>query len=278
MKNLIKILISLVFVLSACTHIDRAPNENIVEPKLKKEPKLIYPYSAQQQNLDGTSTILFTINREGKVDATRVHRSSGSVLLDDAAENYCKGLEFIPAYQDGEAIPSSMKWEIKFDLKEFGKEIERRIAEVKSLYSEIIDLKGAEKFKSQNDVLMLHDDMVNKMKDGIKFNEYFSGVVQKSIIYEWEPVGKNFPLTFLLYHDFITRYKDFDSVAVVKSKLEYALKQDVAYINESDNLSTEYKINRVELIQKIKQFVQKNYPDFDITNLNFEVMNNNNIS
>ena len=278
MKNLIKIVISLVFLLAACTHMDRVPNENVVEPKLKKEPKLIYPFSAQQENIDGTAIVLFNINTKGEVDATRVQRSSGYALLDNAAEKYCKGLEFIPAYQDGEAIRSSMKWEIKFNLKQFGKEIERRISEVKDLYSDIIELEGTERFNSQNDVLMIHDDMVNNIKDGSKFNEYLSGVVQSSIVYEWEPVGKSFPLTFLLYHDFLTRFKDFDSVSVVKSKLEYAIKQDVAYLNEAENLSTEYKIDRANLIQKIKQFVQKNYPEFDVSELNFEIMNNGNIS
>ncbi|MCW8849831.1 MAG: energy transducer TonB [Melioribacteraceae bacterium] len=278
MKKLIKILIAVVFLLAACTHVERLPNENIVEPKLKKEPKLIYPFSAQQQSLNGTTTILFTINKNGEVDATRVHKSSGYIMLDEAAEKYCKGLEFIPAYQNGEAIASSMKWEIKFNLKDFGKEIERRVEEVKSLYSDVIDLDGAEKFKAQNDILALHDDMTRNLKDGVKFNEYMSGVVQNSIIYEWEPVVKSFPLTFLLYHDFLTRYKDFDSVSVVKSKLEYALRQDVAYLNEASNISSEYKINRVSLIQKIKQFVQKNYPEFDISKLNLEVLDNNNIS
>jgi len=278
MKKLIKILIAVVFLLAACTHVERLPNDNIVEPKLKKEPKLIYPFSAQQQSLNGTTTILFTINKNGEVDATRVHKSSGYIMLDEAAEKYCKGLEFIPAYQNGEAIASSMKWEIKFNLKDFGKEIERRVEEVKSLYSDVIDLDGAEKFKAQNDILALHDDMTRNLKDGVKFNEYMSGVVQNSIIYEWEPVVKSFPLTFLLYHDFLTRYKDFDSVSVVKSKLEYALRQDVAYLNEASNISSEYKINRVSLIQKIKQFVQKNYPEFDISKLNLEVLDNNNIS
>ena len=258
MKKLIKSLIGLMVLFAACTHVDKLPNENIVGPKLKKEPKLIYPFSAQQKNHDGTAIIIFTINKNGEVDETRIHKSSGYNDLDDAAEKYCTGLEFIPAYENGIPIQSSMKWEIKFDLKEFGREIERRIEEVKSLYSDINSSVGTERFKQQNEVLMFHDDMVKNIKDGIKFNEYLSGVVQKTIIYEWEPDGKSFPLTFLLYHDFITRFKDFDSISVVKSKLEYALKQDVAYLNEANNLSMEYKINRISLITKIKEFVQKN--------------------
>jgi TonB family protein len=278
MKKLINTLIGLMVFIAACSHVEKLPNENIVEPKLKKEPKLIYPFSAQQENLEGTATILFKINKNGEVNETRIHKSSGHLDLDAAAEKYCKGLEFIPAYQNGEAILSNMKWEIKFDLKEFGREIDRRIEEVKNLYSDINKLEGGEKFNSQNDVLLLHDDMVKNMKDGVKFNEYISGVVQSSIVYEWEPVGKSFPLTFLLYHDFLTRFKDFDSVSVVKSKLEYALKQDVAYLNEAENISTEYKIDRANLIQKIKKFVQKNYPEFDVSQLNFEIMNNGNIS
>ena len=278
MKNLIKILISLMFLFVACTHVDRVPNENVVEPKLKKEPKLIYPFSAQKENQEGRTTIIFTINKNGEVDATKVHKSSGRSDLDNAAEKYCKGLEFIPAFQNGEAISSSMRWEIRFDLKELSREVERRIHEVKKLYSKVNKLEGLEKFNAQNEVLRFHDDMVKNMKDGVKINEYLSEVVNKSILYEWEPIGKAFPLTFLLYHDFVTRFPDFDSIGVVKSKLEYALKQDVAYLTEADNLGAEYKIDRVNLIQKIKQFVQKKYPDLDVSDLNLEVMSNSNLS
>lgn len=275
MKNLIKIFISVMVFLAACSHVDRLTNENVVEPVLKNEPKLIYPFSAQQQNQDGTSVVLFTINKNGEVTETRVQKSSGNAELDYAAEKYCKGLEFIPAYQNGEAISSSMKWEIKFDLKQFGKEVESKVETVKNLYSKIIKLDGIEKFNAQNYVLEIHDDMAHNMKDGIKLNKYLLGVAQSSLANEWQAVGNTFPLTFLIYHDFITRFKDFDSITVVRAKLEHALKQDVAYLNDAKNLSSEYKINRANLIQKIKQFVQKNYPEFDITELNFEVMKNN---
>ena len=278
MKNLIKIIISITFLLAACTHMDRSINDNITAPVLKKEPKLIYPFSAQQQNQRGTSTILFTINDNGEVDETRIHKSSGHLELDEAAEKYCKGLLFVPAHQNGEAIPSSMKWEIKFDLKDFGMEIEYRIEAVNDLYSEIPSLVGSKKLSAQNDILKMHNEIVAKTKDGLKFNEYMYGVLAKSLVSEWQPIGKSFPLTFLLYHDFLTRFKDFDSINVVKSRLEHALKKDLEYLNEAENISKVYKINKIELVSRIKQLVEKYYPEISLNSLNLEIKQINNIS
>lgn len=278
MKNLITIIISVAFLITSCTHVDKSINENITIPVLKKEPKLIYPFLAQQKNHEGSSTILFTIDKKGEVDETRIHKSSGYPALDKAAENYCKGLLFIPAFENGEAISSSMKWEIKFDLKDFGKEIDDKIEEVNDLYADINNQNGIEKLKTQKKILQVHNHIIAKTKDGLKFSQYMYGVLQKSLILEWNPISKTFPLTFLLYHDFLTRFKDYDSISVVKSRFEFALKQDLDYINEAENISKEYKINKVEMVNKIKDFVEKHYPDINLNSFNFEVKQNSNIS
>ncbi len=278
MKNVIKIIISVAFLLAACTHVDKSLNENVTKPVLKKQPKLIYPFVAQQKNHKGSSTILFTIDVNGEVDETRVHKSSGYSALDKAAENFCKGLLFIPASQNGEVISSSMKWEIKFDLKDFGTEIEQKIEEINDLYSDLKELNGMDKLEAQKKILSAHNKIISKTKDGLKFSQYMYGVLQQSLVLEWKPIVKTFPLTFLLYHDFLTRFKDYDSISVVKSRLEFALKQDLDYINETENISREYKINRIEMVNKIKDFVEKHYPEMNLNSFNFEIKQNSNIS
>ena len=97
MKNIIISIISALIFLTGCSTIQQSLDKNITQPKLKKESKLIYPVSAQKNNIMGTASIMFTISNEGSVLQTRIYKSSGNKTLDLAAENYCKQLEFFPA-------------------------------------------------------------------------------------------------------------------------------------------------------------------------------------
>ena len=274
MKNYIKIIIATAFLLASCSHVQQPLDENIVPPVLKNEPKLIYPLSAQESNKFGTSVVLFTVSNEGIVKQTRVYKSSGFKELDVAAENYCKGLVFDPAIQFGEPIASNMKWEIKFNLKEFGYEVQGKITDVVKLYSQEKQLVGSERLSIQKEILKKHNSVISEIKDGLKLNEYIYSVVQNNIADEWKHESDSYPLSFLLYHDFITRFADYDSLSAVRSRLEYALNQDLNYLTSTSNIG-DSNFKKATLIQKIKKFVENHYPYLKLNNLEIELKNNN---
>lgn len=277
MKNLIKILAISAIMFSACTHMQNSVDDQITAPILKEEPKLIYPLIAQQSNWSGTAVIIFKIDEEGMVDKTRVHSSSGYASLDKAAEKYCKGLVFIPATQSGENISASMKWEVEFNLKDFGRKILAIVNDVMDLYYDIKSSATAEKPLLQKEILSHHNDMVKNIRDGIKLNEYMYAVVREELSKEWEPVSEYYPLTFLLYHDFLLRFPDYDSVSVVKSRMEQAVKQDINYLMTSNNVGYEYRINKDILLQKIKTLFKKEYPEINIESIISDVWTKNDI-
>ncbi|MCB9249998.1 MAG: energy transducer TonB [Ignavibacteriales bacterium] len=237
----------------------------------------MYPLDAQQENRSGSSVIIFTITKDGDVSQTRLHNSSGYKDLDNAAENFCKNLTFIPAKEHGEAIPSCMRWEVKFDLKDLGRAIKSEIADINDLYVEAEKATGASKLLIEKEILKKHRDILSKVKDGIKLNDYIYGVVQNNIKSEWKDVSDSYPLTFLLFHDFISRFKDYDSLSTIKSLLEYFLKQDIDYLNLQDNFQEKDKASMATLIQKIKSFVEINYPQIKLNDLVIN-LNNNSIS
>ena len=172
MKKLIYILLSTMILLSACSSSKQMLNEDVTSPVLKKEPKLIYPLNAQEKNQYGTSTILFSITKDGVVSETQIHNSSGHKELDRAAENYCKGLFFTPAKQGGEAIASNMKWEVQFNLNDFRKGIKWKTKEVNELYKDLATLNGKKKQAVQKEILQHHEDVIRNIKDVLKLNEY----------------------------------------------------------------------------------------------------------
>lgn len=270
MKKLTYILLAAMVLLSACTSSRQVLNEDVTNPVVIKEPKLIYPLNAQEENYYGTSTILFSVSKEGVVRKTHVHKSSGYKDLDRAAENYCKGLLFTPALQGGEAIASNMKWEIKFNLNEFSKGMKSQIRKVKNLYKEVRFLRGEERLHAQKEILQHHEEVISNIKDVNKLNEYIYSVIKSESKYGWESTSKAYPLTFLLYHDFISRFDDYDSLYLIKSKMEYAINQDLEYLQYANN----FRVNRSILIKKIKAFVQSSYPEMKLNNLNPGMKNN----
>lgn len=274
MKKLTYILLAAMVFLSSCTSSRLALNEDVTNPIVIKEPKLIYPISAQEENNYGTATILFSISKEGVVRKTHVHKSSGYKDLDRAAENYCRGLLFTPALQGGEAIASNMRWEIKFNLNDFSKGMKGQIRQVKNLYKDLRSLRGEERLVAQNEILQLHEEVISKIKDVNKLNEYVYSVIKSESKHNWESVSKTYPLTFLLYHDFISRFEDNDSLYLIKSKMEYAINQDLEYLQSANNVSNNFRVNRSILIKKIKAFVQNSYPEMKVNNLNPGMKNN----
>lgn len=277
MKNLIKILLVLSFALTACSHIPQPMDENIVKPILKEKPKLIYPLSAQKKNHSGTAHIYFSVSKEGIVTKTLVRESSGHKELDKAAENYCKGLIFTPAKLNNEPIEFGMRLELKFNLEDLEKEINNQIAEMKKLYEKANNSLGEKKSLIQKKILVQHSNIIDEVRDCQKFNEYVYGVLSEDVKKEWQSIAKSCPISFLLYHDFISRFKDYDRLDTLVSLLEYSLKQDLGYIDVTENPAVQN--NRIGLIKKIKQFVENNYPDIILDYPDFEIeIKENNIS
>ena len=83
------------------------------------------------------------------------------------------------------------------------------------------------------------------------------------------------PLTFLLYHDFINRFKDFDSLDLVKAKMKTALKQDIQYLNQPNDLNIAANENNAVIIQKIEKFIEVNYPGINLNELRLKTVTEN---
>ena len=181
--------------------------------------------------------------------------------------------------ENGSPIFSSMRWNVKFNLTEFQTKI---VIKLKRLITFILKFLYPGETKRQDferQVLAIHDDCIKNLKDGQLLNEYLYAVVQPSIKEEWMPLTQYHPLTFLLYHDFINRFKDFDSLNIVKEKMKTALKQDIQYLNQPNDFNSIANGNNDVIIEKIKKFIEVNYPDIKLQELQLKnTAENNNLS
>ena len=75
-----------------------------------------YPEAARQQGVEGRVVIHLTISAEGHVTEAKLHHSSGSTLLDDAALRHARTRRFAPARHDGLPVVSTALYPLEFRL------------------------------------------------------------------------------------------------------------------------------------------------------------------
>ncbi|MBL1213389.1 MAG: energy transducer TonB [Ignavibacteriae bacterium] len=270
MKRHINIAFLIVLVLSwACAH-GINTYEDITPPVVKEQSQLIFPKIAQENELEGTTKLVILITEEGHVFKVSTVKSSGYQILDEAAEDYCRNLIFIPAHRGDTPVSSRMEWVVKFDFEEKSWQANRYINEVNILYSQIAEVKNVEKTKLLKALLNKHSEFILNMQNSISLNFYASQVISPEVNAGWSELKNTYPLTFLLYHDFIYRNPKYFYLSEVKTELEKSLKNDYKFILNSNPADEDDKYMKENLLLKIKTFVQEYYKDIDVKSLGNE--------
>lgn len=95
--------------LSGCAHSPQSPS-TVAAPVLRTalDPancsKPVYPPQALARKIEGTSTIQFLLDAQGKVLESRVQKSSGDATLDEAARSALSKCTFKPPTYQGQPV------------------------------------------------------------------------------------------------------------------------------------------------------------------------------
>jgi TonB family protein len=266
MKKIITpMLIILMLLITSCSYnFEVSEDSNYIPPAIKIQPRLIYPKIAQENAYSGFIKLYLQISSEGNVEKVSLLKSSGYELLDEATINYCKRLIFFPGIEDGKPIKSRIQWDIQYNLLDQIKTVDNYLAEIKELYKRIFQFSDPDRNIVEKEILQKYSQLVGQTSDGGYFNNTITQIISQHLTDEWQQNWNSFPLTFLLYQDFIERFKDYSDITTVKILLKNSLLQDVQYIKETQTYDNYSKTNRDILLRKIRQFVSANYPEINI--------------
>lgn len=246
-------------------------SQNYTPPSLKNQPRLFYPKVAQENSYTGKAKVMMVISEAGIVKNAKIKESSGFDILDSAAIRYCRSMLFNPAIRNDKPVYSRMEVSVKFDLtdkawdpKNYVEAVQDRYKKIDQLNHFMTENNNAKKNEVENEILNWHDKFVKKMTDVVNFNFYVQQVIRPELSAEWKYYWDTWPLSFLLYHDFILRFQDYNDLAKVKVRLKNALKEDLRYINNSIVNSYEEQSSRQILLNKIKKFIRDNYSDISM--------------
>ena len=262
MKTVIRIIVLLFLLLSfSCSnYYEELQNAGFTAPTLKNQPRLLYPKAAQENNYYGKTEIVLNVSKTGKVDDVKIIKSSGYPVLDSASVAYAKSLLFNPATAHGRPVSARVKWSVQFKFSDNIINSEHYVQQIKQLYDAAQNSANPQRNKIISNIFNLDTEFVNEMWDGQTFNNTIAQVMLPGSSSKWEKVWDGYPLSFLLFHDLIQRFPNYDNLELVKKELIKCLHSDIQYIKQSINRNEATKDKNEKLILMIKNFIEDKYP------------------
>ncbi len=267
-KYFIPLFIITLLVGMSCTHETVTTRDELfTPPSYKYKPRLLYPKVAQEQAFTGSLKFVVRISRTGVVENVTAVTLSGNEALDSAAYQYCRDVVFYPAQRGGVAIPSRIEIPFTFGMSSPSWDGNSYVREVMFLIAQVNRLDPAGKNQVRREILKKHKEFVQNMADALNFNSYVEHVVLPATADEWKKDWDSWPLSFLLFHDFIQRFPEYDSLASVKQQLVAALGDDVRYIERTRASSARDREQKAAILEKIRTFLGVHYPAINLDDL-----------
>jgi TonB family protein len=88
-----------------------------------------YPVVAIRENIEGTTTVGFTVQKDGAIRDIHVEQSSGSDILDDASTTCVTGWTYKPAMRNGDTVEVPWKASVRWSLHNANTPPSRRAAD-----------------------------------------------------------------------------------------------------------------------------------------------------
>ena len=252
----------LLLIFGCSSQLEQSESQDFVEPILESKPRISFPKLAEEKNYSGNVKALLYVSETGIVKKVDILESSGYTVLDEAAVDYFKRFVFNPARGNGKSISCRVVWDIKFDFVDKESNARDYVEDVIILYDEVSLARGKEGNRIQDKIFSLHNQFVNSMWNSTNFNATITKVVSPEIAEEWKISEYTYPLSFLLFHDFVVRFPDYDNIVEVKKTLVNSITSDIKYINQNQAWNSESEVERQELLKKIKAFMERNYPEY----------------
>jgi len=267
-RNTGLLLILLMVINLSCGYNSNITGEQNYTPPIQlNHPRLMYPRSAQENSFTGNAKMLFDINKDGKVSNVSILQSAGLEILDNSAKEYCNNLVFEPAKVNGNPINVRMSMVVKFQISKMDTFADHYVYEANRLFAVLKISDITDRLSIEREILHQNINFVRNMKDALNFNSYAALVISKKITQEWENDWDSWPLSFLIFYDFIQRCPDYDSLQSVKHLMYNAVKNDIDYIKNSSDLNMKLESQGESLISKIKKFMKIHYPDFELNKI-----------
>ena len=237
-------------------------SEDVQPPVLLEQVAPVYPDQAQAEGLEGDVHLYLLVSDSGNVKHTKISKSSGYKLLDDAAIDYAKKLKFEPARKNGEPINIWLTWDVSYKLTPAETFCLDYVQKIERLFQLAERVHGEEKEPVLQKILDTHDRFINGLDEssGLNYNRYFQRFIAPQVYQRWKDLWQYLPLQFVVFDDFIFRYPESEKVSYAITRLIALIKDDIGRIKELDKSRPGFGKKKDQFLKIIYNFLNDNYP------------------
>jgi TonB family protein len=238
---------------------------DIMPPVLLQKEELSYPDKALKYGLEGVVGLYIYVTEEGQVSKTKISAASGIKFLDEAAEEYAQKLKYKPAEQDGKPVGVWLTMDINFDLinKEKSFDINAYLRKISRQQAALESSRGELNSLVLQDLIETYQEYINYVRGDQPSNYYkeISLVLDKKTIAYWKNYLDWWPLTFILYYDFIIRFPESEYLPTAIEKMVILIREDVKRIIQLSK-DHDYPSGKISnLFKAIYLFLEEIYQD-----------------
>lgn len=187
-----------------------ATNSDILPPHAINEPVLDYPPEAILNRESGEVVVLLYLDAEGTADSWQIKRSSGIPILDETGIEFVKTLEFLPLVEDGRKKSCWVEQEVVFSLTKPTLHPDEWRRTTRNLMKQLEHANPAEKEWVQQRLYRQCTDYMSAVithKD-LALNRISTKLVNPSLRKSWAKYTNAFPMSFLMFADYVQRVED----------------------------------------------------------------------
>jgi len=180
-----------------------------VAPRLIKDSLVfIYPSEARERRIEGTVVLKVLIDEEGHVTQSEINRSSGYDVLDETALRVAETAKFKPAKIEGRESSVWITWPLVFEISSLDFYPDEWMEKA---WVYLRDATSSDESKSrvaQQGLYYHYKDFSSHMVKHrrISLNKTLFEVVNRDVRNQWYDYEDTWPLTFILFHDFVYRF------------------------------------------------------------------------
>jgi TonB family protein len=223
-----------------------------------------YPLEAYLKGLEGRVVMLVRIEETGDVSDARVAVSSGTGILDSAAQVIARVIRFTPAQVHGQPQALWLKVPIVFTLDQ----TDRASINLQGWRRAARDLQSAastgepeERRVAERELLDHYVQLAYKMVDSraVVANRIILQVAAPPVQDNWGEYQQVWPLPFVLFQDFLARYPKSEYAGLAGHYFRDYLQHEAALLGKIPSIGSEKREERQELLDVLLMHLKEGF-------------------
>jgi len=230
-------------------------------PKISLEPH--YPREAMEEGLEGSVEMTLLVGKDGQIKEARIVESSGSRILDNAAAEFASKLTFHPAQKEGKPVDIWISRTMNYKLIDNQFLPEHYISRIAQLSEQASHASHTDISAILSDILKEHKNLSVYLNDNVplNYNRYIQQIVQKDVYTAWADLWNEWPLHYLVFHDFLTRYPESAWASKARRLLTQFIEQDLMRVKDPSITEPYTRLNKDRYIRTMTRFIIGKYPE-----------------